>query len=51
MVMPMVKPTEATITSWIGFTPKRAAAATSAGLPKGIIVPASIVARKMPAKP
>ena len=51
MVMPSVKPTEATITSWIGFTPERAAAATSAGLPNGITVPASMVARKMLVKP
>ena len=35
----------------MGFTPNSAAAATSAGLPNGMIVPAIIVATNMPAKP
>ena len=51
MVMPRVNPVEATSMSWIGSTPNSAAAATSAGLPRGIIVPARMVARKMPGKP
>ena len=49
--MPIVKPVVATIMSKMGLTPKRAAATTRAGLPKGRIVPAAMVARKIPASP
>jgi hypothetical protein len=49
--MPIVKPMVATSISKTGLTPKSAAATTNAGLPKGTIVPAAIVARKIPARP
>lgn len=48
--MPMVKPVVATRMSSMGLT-KGDAATTSAGLPRGMTVPAAMVARKMPASP
>jgi len=50
MVMPMVKPVVATSMSSMGLT-KGDAATTSAGLPRGRIVPAAMVMRNMPASP
>lgn len=45
-----MKPIEAARISRIGSM-KKAATATSAGLPRGIIVPAKMVARNIPNKP